>query len=468
MKTNQLKQFRNEVYQNFNNCKRTDMLMDLVDALSSNTTAKTAVELSLNPHFRRHYTALNKAVIVDALPGQKLASLACQTIAAPKARKFHLLTVDVTSAPRPFAETLPDRGYVYQPNTLKGNKPIVIGHQYSTWVWGPEATQPKTGNWVVPLSLQRVARQENKELVGAQQLDALLADKDLPFWEAFCVEVADSAYSKPAYLSANRKHTNLVTIARVRGTRTFYRQPVLDERPAEKGHPTWYGNPFRLQEPETWGAPDQVAETTFVSRKQVTYRVEIHAWHNLITLAPHASAGVRGKKGAPMRQYPFTLVQLRWYNQKGEALYQKPLWLIVMGERRMELSLLDIYEAYLQRYDVEHFFRFGKQKLLLDKFQTPDEQHEEHWWRLVALAYLQLWAAKELATNLPRPWEQYLPAPADKQSTPAMVLRDMSRIIRQMGTPAPAPKPRGKSPGRRKGMKLTPRTRQPVMKKAAT
>jgi len=168
-----------------------------------------------------------------------------------------------------------------------------------------------------------------------------------------------------------------------------------------------------------------------------------------------------------MRQHPFTLVKIRWYNQKGEALFQKPLWLIVMGERHMELSLLDIYQAYLQRYDLEHFFRFGKQKLLLDKFQTPDEKHEEHWWRLVALAYLQLWAAKEMASDLPRPWERYLPSAPDKQPTPAMVLRDMSRIIRQIGTPAPAPKPRGKSPGRRKGLKLIARVRQPVMKKTA-
>jgi hypothetical protein len=35
MKTKQLTQFRDEVYQNFNNYKRTDMLMDLVDALSN-------------------------------------------------------------------------------------------------------------------------------------------------------------------------------------------------------------------------------------------------------------------------------------------------------------------------------------------------------------------------------------------------------------------------------------------------
>ena len=459
MKAKQLTQFRDEVYQNFNNCKRTDTLMDLVDALSSNTTARTVVELSLNPHFRRQYTALNKAVAVNTLTDQQLASLACQTIGTPVKRKFHLLGTDVTSTSRPFADTLPDRGFVYQPNTIKGNKPIAIGHQYSLWVWLPEYAHQKTGNWVVPLSMQRVSSQANKEMVGAKQLDDLLADKRLPFREAFCVEVADSAYSKPTYLNANREHTNLVTIARARGTRTFYRQSVPKDEPAKKGHPTWYGKSFCLKEPETWGCPDQVAETTFVSRKKIPYRVEIQAWHDLL---------MRGKKGCPMHQHPFTLVKIRWYNPQGEALFQKPLWLIVMGDRRMDLSLLDIYEAYSQRYDLEHFFRFGKQKLLLDKFQTPDDKHEEHWWRLVTLAYLQLWVAKDTASYLPRPWERYLPLAAAKQPTPAMVLRDMSRIIRQIGTPAPMPKPRGKSPGRAKGVKLTPRIRQPVMKKAST
>ena len=83
--------------------------------------------------------------------------------------------------------------------------------------------------------------------------------------------------------------------------------------------------------------------------------MEIQAWHDLI---------MRGKKACSMRQHPFTLVKIHWYNPKGKALFQKPLWLIVMGEKRMALSLLDIYQAYLQRYDLEHFFRFGKQKLI--------------------------------------------------------------------------------------------------------
>jgi hypothetical protein len=51
--TNLLQQFRDEVYQNFNNYKRTDPLMDWVDALSSSTTAKSVVELTLSPQFQR-------------------------------------------------------------------------------------------------------------------------------------------------------------------------------------------------------------------------------------------------------------------------------------------------------------------------------------------------------------------------------------------------------------------------------
>lgn len=458
MKTKQLTQFRDEVYQNFNNCKRTDTLMDVVDALSSNTNARTVVELSLSPHFRRHYSALNKAIAASSLNNQQLARLASQSLGELRSRKFYLLGTDVTANPRPHAHTLPDRGFVYHPTTIKGNKPIAIGHQYSLWAFLPEAEQPERSHWVVPLSVRRVSSQENKELASANQLGDLLSDDSLPFGKNLCVEVADSAYSQAAYLHANRKHPNLVTIVRVRGTRTFYRSPAPEQRVTRKGHPTWYGTPFDLQAPETWGPPDQVAETTFISHKKLLYRVEIQAWHNLL---------MRGSKGKPMHQHPFTLVRICIYNHKGEAVWQKSLWLIVMGERRMELSLLDIYEAYRQRYDLEHFFRFGKQKLLLDKFQTPDDRREEHWWRLVALAYLQLWVAKDLVHALPRPWERYLPTRTNRTPTPSMALRDMSRIIRQIGTPAPSPKRRGKSPGRRKGTTLTPRPRQPVIKKAS-
>jgi hypothetical protein len=72
----------------------------------------------------------------------------------------------------------------------------------------------------------RVTSQENKELVSAQQIRVLLEDDELPFGKELCVEDVDSAYCKPAYLSVNRDHKNLVTIARARGTHTFYHEPV--------------------------------------------------------------------------------------------------------------------------------------------------------------------------------------------------------------------------------------------------
>ena len=49
-----------------------------------------------------------------------------------------------------------------------------------------------------------------------------------------------------------------------------------------------------------------------------------------------------------------------------------------------------------------------------------------------------------------------------KLISPAIVQRDFGRIIRQIGTPARVPKPRGIASGRTKGTKLTPRSR-PLM-----
>jgi hypothetical protein len=357
--------------------------------------------------------------------------------------------------------TLEDRSFVYQPMLIKGNKPVTIGHRYSLTALLPEKESGQTAPWVVPLAMQRVESHENKELAGAKQVNALLSNPKLPFHDAGCVEVTDSAYSKPGYLHANRQHANLVTITRVRGNRTFYRQVV---KPAENtatvmGHPTWYGNPFRLQDPHTWPTPDEEITTTFTSRRGRPYRVVIQAWHNLLMRGEYKPQRI------PMHQHPFTLVRVCLYDQNGQMAFRHPLWLIVVGERRHELSALDIYEAYRQRFDLEHFFRFGKQKLLMDSFQTPVVKHEENWWRIVALAYLQLWVASRCAHNLPRPWERYLPATQNKVVSPASVQRDLQRVIRQIGTSAQSPKRRGKSPGRCQGVCLTPRPHLPVVRK---
>ena len=113
-----------------------------------------------------------------------------------------------------------------------------------------------------------------------------------------------------------------------------------------------------------------------------------------------------------------------------------------------------------------HIYQFGKQKLLLDKFQTPEVHREENWWHLVHLAYLHLWVARPFAVSTLRPWEQYLPIHHTDTLTVAQVQRNFEQLIRTFGTPAQAPKPRGKPPGRQKGTRLPPRKRHTVLRKS--
>lgn len=458
--TTELEQFRQQLYQNFNN--RADTLMELVDAICSNLHADSIVEYSLMPCFRRSYSTIFKAINETEWDELATARLLAPYLSRPQQRSFWLLGSDVTPQPRQFAHTLPDRGMVYQPNPIKGNKPVTIGHQYSTTVLLPEAEKGLSPSWVVPLMTRRVPTNEDKELVGSGQIEALLNDNKLPFGKSLCVHVGDSSYSKPACLHANRYHQHLVTIARARGTRVFYRQSVFDkpdEATQPVGHPTWYGQRFSLQESETWHQPDAQITVTEKSRRGKTYRLKIKAWHNMLMPGKHKPQRL------PMHRYPFTLVQIVRYDAAGQLVNKRPLWLIVMGEQRHELSLLDIYHAYRQRYDLEHFFRFGKQKLLLTGFQTPEDVREEKWWQLVHLAYAQLWMARRVVSSLPRPWERNLPEMKKGLLSPTLVQRDFGRIIRQMGTPAKLPKLRGISSGRPKGTKLPPRPRPKVVVK---
>jgi hypothetical protein len=210
--------------------KRADSLIDLLDALCSTPNARSTVELSLSPYFRRGYSALFKAIAAYNLDRPALAQLAAPYLDAPTVRSFWLLATDVTPQPRPYSHTLADRGYVYQPTLIRSNKPITIGHQYSTVVLLPEKDSASAPAWVVPLSVQRVPTGADKELVGTEQLRALLDDPQMPFHGQLCASVRDASYSKPVCLVAERQDENLVLIARVRSNRVFYRAYELYQR----------------------------------------------------------------------------------------------------------------------------------------------------------------------------------------------------------------------------------------------
>jgi hypothetical protein len=292
---------------------------------------------------------------------------------------------------------------------------------------------------------------------AAEQIAALLRNERLPFAEELTAQAVDSNYSRARYLSPIGGYDNHVVLARVATNRTFYRFAHV-EGPPRRGHPTWYGTPFKLDDESTWGGADEEVQVEWHTRKGRALQIVLQRWNDLL---------MRGKRDAPMQERPFDAIRCRAFDEQGKPVFKQTLWLIAMGKRRREIGLRHAYEAYRQRYDLEHFFRFGKNKLLLDRYRTVEVEHEENWWELVCLAYVQLWLAAPLATTLPRPWERYLPSLKNRAIPgPAQVQRDFGRIIRQFGTPARSPKRRGYSPGRAEGRSPGIRPRQPVVFKS--
>jgi hypothetical protein len=444
------------------------VLMDLLDAISSNTTASSVVELSLTPQFRRRYGSLYRG-ISHFLDGssevesdqkrlqkeKQWLQVMKEHLPIPQTRKWVLLATDVTPTPRPFASTLSDRSVVYSPNAVLSNKPIAVGHQYSHLVLLPVKTPGQKSPWVVPLSARRVPSQQTGTEVASEQLDTLFKEAILPPGK-LCVHVGDTAYSSAKFVHQTARHKDVVQIARVRCDRVFYRTAVLDNAVAGAGHPHWFGEAFDLKNADAWGKPNEQLSVAHTTGNGKTFTVQIQAWHNLL---------MRGKKKLPMHQHPFTLIRVLWLNADGTPAFKRAMWLIAVGDRRHELSGTEIWQAYAQRYDIEHYFRFGKQRLLMASFQTPEVEHEENWQQLIIMAYVQLFLASSLVQTLPRPWESKIITPEQSSPSPSQVQRDLGRIIRQLGSPADDPKPRGNSKGRAHGKKQNPRKRHPVVLK---
>jgi hypothetical protein len=461
----EFQKFRGELYNQSKNLA--DSSMDLLDALCSNHKTSSVVQLSLNPLFRRGYSALFKAIGGLSLPEvseedieskdwkQKgLLELIAEVVPNREQRPFSLLGLDCTSIARQFAKTLADRGMVHQPTQIAGNKPITIGHSYSMLAVIPERNE-EDSPWTIPLDISRVSTESNSIQKGIAQLNAVLNNPNLPWSKELCVNVVDSAYGNKQFLAPLQKHKNLVIVARSRNNRVFYQSPAISETPVGKGHPTWYGARFDLKEPDTWHEPNQVSQLSYKTRRGRTINVTITAWSNML---------MRGGKNIPTHQFPFTLLRVESVDDSGRSLF-RPMWLIVIGKRRGELSALQAYQSYRQRFDLEHTFRFTKQNLLLTAFETPDVEREQQWVKFVMLAYVQLWAAHALAVALPRPWEKHLTPLSSVRISPSKVQQDWFRIISQLGTPSVSPQTRGYSSGRKLGQFQSLRPPLAVIKK---
>ena len=274
---------------------------------------------------------------------------------------------------------------------------------------------------------------------------------------------ADSRFSTPDFIYPLAAEKGSNVLVRMRSNRVFFCPPPQGEK-ATRGHPRWYGKRFALDDPTTWPHPDAEENWEETTRQGRTLVVHLEAWRGM---------RMRGTRQWPMHLCPCTLIRVWTTTAEGEMVHPRPLWLALFGPCQEEWPLREVVRAYLQRSHQEHGHRFLKRNLLVTAYQTPEVRNEERWWRLVLVAAFQIWLARDVARSLPRPWERYLfqrqeEGARSKGIPPSHVQRDMGRIIRELGTPARRLQPRGKPVGRRKGMRLTPRARQEIVRKAAT
>ena len=136
----------------------------------------------------------------------------------------------------------------------------------------------------------------------------------------------------------------------------------------------------------------------------------------------------------------------------------KPLWLVWIGENQPELE--HIWQQYLRRFTIDHWYRLIKQTLhwTLPQLSTPSQC--DSWSDLMPLLTWQLWLAQDLVRDYHLPWQKPL-----TNLTPGRVAQSMFSLLFKIGTPACAPKRRGNSPGWPTGKSRQRKTRYPIVKK---
>ena len=102
------RQFRADVYGTFQ--KRADAVFELIDALSSNTQARSPVELSLSPFFRRQYPSIYDGLDEWQYDAADLEAVLLQALPEPEPGGSRLWGLDETPRRRQYAYTLKDRG----------------------------------------------------------------------------------------------------------------------------------------------------------------------------------------------------------------------------------------------------------------------------------------------------------------------------------------------------------------------
>jgi hypothetical protein len=419
-----LRDFRHKAYTLMGNGR--DALFDLMDAVLVSRSVYSFAELSLSPVFRRQWPSLYEAVQDSAPPRSKLMHLYLEQVA--QAARV-VLAGDHTAWSRLQAGTLRERTYEHQATPMSGAKPVTLGQGYSTLAWIPEAQ----GSWALPLLHERITSAQSpieKAVHQLRQVCQHLTTRALSLWDAeygcapFLKQTADIACDK---------------LIRLRSNRVLYGPPPAY---SGTGRPRVHGAKFKLNDASTWWQADETMEVEGTKLGRLRLRI----WHSL-----HLRQAAT---------HSLCLIQVERLDSTSLSP-PKPLWLIWIGLESPALNT--VWQDYLRRFAIDHWYRFAKQRLhwTLPRLSTPEQS--ECWSDLMPLLTWQLWLARAEVKDSPLPWQK----PSSDRS-PGRTANAFAQVLVVIGSPAPNPKPRGKSPGWIPGHPRSPRIRYPTVKKRFT
>jgi DDE superfamily endonuclease len=426
-----------------------DALFELADAvLSSPGPVSSVPTLSLEPEFSRSHGSLYKALARGRIDEGRLRRLLVDHRPGDWPLVF---AVDGSTWDRCDAECSPERGFYYSASKHSAGQPIVAGWSYQ-WIcqlsWAPDS-------WTAPMDAMRIAPDVDTTTATVGQVRRLVGllpdDGEVPLF------VFDAGYD-PIGISFGLAGVRAEILCRIRDDRVFYADPPSrPNRPkGTGGRPPRHGKRMKCSEPKSWTEPS----ATLVATDSRYGTVTVSAWHGV-----HPRLIGRGRwagKGAPpIVRGSMIRVEVE-HLPKPVGRVKKTLWLWWSGDGQPDLDRC--WRAYLRRFDIEHTFRFAKHTLgwTTPSLCTPEQA--DRWTWLIVCVLTQLRLARPLVQDLRLPWER----PRDPATlTPARVRRGFRRLGATLGTPASPPKPSRAGPGRPKGTRRPPRTRYPVVKRAA-
>lgn len=441
----QLKAFRAQYYDRLPSWG--DALFELTDAALCAPGAVASVPgLSLEPIFRRSHGSLYKALARGQVDDEGMRRL----LAESRPRDWPLVfAVDTSTWERPDAETSPERGFYYSASHHSARQPIAAGWSYQ-WI---AQLNFERDSWTAPVDAMRIPPSTDATEATVEQVSRLVGllrrDGPVPMF------VFDAGYDA-AGISHGLAQTRAQVLVRIRDDRVFYAEPASPGRRRRQGRPRRHGRRFKLSDPKTAPRPDAALATA-----DPRYgKVKIRAWHNV---HPRLSRRPRWSAYAELPIVAGSVIRVDVEHlPKRDGRAKKTLWLWWSGPGQPDLALC--LRAYLHRFDLEHTYRFAKNTLgwTAPSLCTPEQA--DRWTWLIVAAYTQLRLARGLVDDMRMPWER----PCDPlKLTPARVRRGFHRLGAAIGTPASPPKTNKAGPGRPKGTRRPPRTRHPVVKKAA-